>query len=362
MLEFGRSHDLCEIEKIKNDSHPIYIYGNGIFAGYVRNKLEQNDICVAGNIVDDEYWTPGSSIRKVTDMVEAGADYSVVIGIENLCNCLSSIKKIFINCCEIYSLMGVYDTLVEPITIEDYENNKYDYDGVFDKLEDEESRGVYRDYLLSKIEEDNKYIVRHFESDSYFLEKPFWKYDDNETFLDAGAYDGDTIIDFIKNVGKQYKKIFAIEPDGKTITRLKHNTSGFENIVYYENVLGDQNKKIGFSADGNLTSRIDDSADTLIEMRTIDSIVGEERVSVIKMDIEGAETIALTGASETIRRDHPLLFICIYHKKGDAYQVMNIIDSYYSGYHYFMRTHHPVGPLDVVLYAIPDERLVYGDE
>jgi FkbM family methyltransferase len=42
---------------------------------------------------------------------------------------------------------------------------------------------------------------------------------------------------------------------------------------------------------------------------TIDSIVRNKRVDLIKLDIEGMEIGALDGATETIRRWHPALFI-----------------------------------------------------
>jgi FkbM family methyltransferase len=44
-------------------------------------------------------------------------------------------------------------------------------------------------------------------------------------------------------------------------------------------------------------------------MLTIDSIVRNKRVDLIKLDIEGMEVGALDGAAETIRRCHPALFI-----------------------------------------------------
>ena len=57
-----------------------------------------------------------------------------------------------------------------------------------------------------------------------------------------------------------------------------------------------------------------------VPLTTIDKIVNElglERVDFIKMDIEGAEVAALTGARETLRRFRPRLAIAVYHREGD---------------------------------------------
>ena len=59
----------------------------------------------------------------------------------------------------------------------------------------------------------------------------------------------------------------------------------------------------------------------------IDSLAKGGTVSMIKMDIEGAEYDALRGAAGTIKRDKPLLAICVYHKRGDTWLLWTIAGS-----------------------------------
>lgn len=68
---------------------------------------------------------------------------------------------------------------------------------------------------------------------------------------------------------------------------------------------------------------------------TIDRVVrdsGFDRCDVIKMDIEGAERVALAGAAETIRRYRPRLTIAAYHKASDPFTlsvtIKEICDDY----------------------------------
>lgn len=56
-----------------------------------------------------------------------------------------------------------------------------------------------------------------------------------------------------------------------------------------------------------------------VHVSTLDQIVEDEHlenVSVVKVDVEGAEHLVLQGGQETIRRDRPILFIEVHSVKG----------------------------------------------
>ena len=70
-------------------------------------------------------------------------------------------------------------------------------------------------------------------------------------------------------------------------------------------------------------------------MTTIDNMVRElhlSRVDVIKMDIEGAETRALAGAADTIRRMHPMLAIALEHHLNDVDELPVMARHFYPDY------------------------------
>ena len=72
-------------------------------------------------------------------------------------------------------------------------------------------------------------------------------------------------------------------------------------------------------------------------------------ISFIKMDIEGAEFDALRGGEKTIRRDKPLLAICVYHRKGDMPAIMDYLHTLVPEYQFWLR-HYGLFD-DTVLYA-----------
>lgn len=91
-----------------------------------------------------------------------------------------------------------------------------------------------------------------------------------------------------------------------------------------------------------------------MEAVTLDSYVEAEgiaRVDLIKLDIEGAELAALTGAAGVIRRDNPCLQICLYHKDPDLWEIPQYIKGLVPEYRMFVG-HHSCCLLDTVLYCV----------
>ena len=89
----------------------------------------------------------------------------------------------------------------------------------------------------------------------------------------------------------------------------------------------------------------------IINGRTIDSITEGDKVTFIKMDIEGAELKALEGASNTIKKYHPKLAICIYHKPTDIYDIGSYLLTLYPNYKFYIRQ-YTTSMWETVLYAI----------
>ena len=74
----------------------------------------------------------------------------------------------------------------------------------------------------------------------------------------------------------------------------------------------------------------------------LDNIINE-KITFIKMDIEGAEKKAITGAENLIKRYKPKLYICAYHRNEDAFALPILIKSICPDYKIYYR-HHPYIP------------------
>ena len=76
-----------------------------------------------------------------------------------------------------------------------------------------------------------------------------------------------------------------------------------------------------------------------------------EKVDFIKMDIEGAESKALKGATKTIKKYKPKLAISAYHKHDDLYRLPKQILSLRSDYKFYLDYYTIIGD-EIILYAI----------
>lgn len=76
------------------------------------------------------------------------------------------------------------------------------------------------------------------------------------------------------------------------------------------------------------------------------------------MDIEGAEKEGLQGARKIIKRDKPILTICIYHKREDFFEIPLLIKSIVEDQYTFYIRQYRYGQSETVLYAMPKSRLI----
>jgi FkbM family methyltransferase len=168
-----------------------------------------------------------------------------------------------------------------------------------------------------------------------------------KVFIDGGAYNGDTAIALLPY---KPKAIWCFEPDelnlgllNETITR-----NGLESTVFPFSVgIGEKNFRASFNHLGVMGSKIEESGDASIEVRTIDSIVGErdEKVGLLKLDIEGYELEALRGANSTIKRHRPLLIISAYHTGKDFFEIPPLLKEYVPGYTLRFFDLEPLSPM-----------------
>jgi len=174
-----------------------------------------------------------------------------------------------------------------------------------------------------------------------------------EIFVDAGCFDGGTALEFIDFAKGDFKKIYAFEPDPVSFKNCEKNLSEFIEVgkcEVYNCALNDKNETVHFLNKATPGSRIDKDG-ILIKSVALDDILKDEKVTFIKMDIEGGEYNALIGAKNIIAKNHPKLAICIYHKPEDIFELPNLILEIDSTYKFYIR-HYSATDVSSVLYAI----------
>lgn len=176
--------------------------------------------------------------------------------------------------------------------------------------------------------------------------------EENEVFIDAGSYDGGTILDFVQWAEGSYRKIIALEPlsDMCKGIEIMCRERNLHHIELYEAAAWNKEEKLFFTED--LTgSKVEEEGKITIKGMAIDDIVGQDRVTFIKMDIEGSELKALEGAKAVIQRDHPKLAISLYHKPEDIVELPAYILELVPEYRFYIR-HYCSDVCETVLYAV----------
>jgi FkbM family methyltransferase len=135
--------------------------------------------------------------------------------------------------------------------------------------------------------------------------------------LDLGANQGIYCCAFGAAVGPS-GRVIAVEPIPRQVRRLKSNieANGFSHCVVIEKAIsdGDGIASLGM-ADGDTSASIlasDKNGSIEVETTSVDEIAKKmklSRIDFIKLDVEGAELLALQGASNTLRQFHPTLSI-----------------------------------------------------
>ena len=226
--------------------------------------------------------------------------------------------------------------------------SKYAY--IYDRLNDEISRKTFSDILHFRYNKDISYM-QGYRVDSvgqYF--EDFLALQEGEVFVDAGGYDGQTSIEFIKHC-PGYHSIYIFEPSEENLRLAKKNLSGYENVYFIAKGLSDQKDTLRFDTSAGSASSISEEGLVTIEVDTLDNMV-DEKITFVKMDIEGAEGLAIEGMKKHITNDHPKLAISVYHKADDFWKIPEQILAIRDDYDLYMR-HYTEGTDETVMFFIP---------
>jgi FkbM family methyltransferase len=229
-------------------------------------------------------------------------------------------------------------------------------------LNEPRSREVYIQIIKSMLFSSNEYCSSVMEGNAFWA-IPQFSNTGNEIFVDAGAFVGDTLEQFIWNNIGAFKKIYAFEPGEKQYTAMQYRIKRLiqewciepEKIVSVKAGLGEKNSTLLYTYNDSsplcsnfITDDVNESSK--VNVYSLDSFIGDGVVSFIKSDIEGFELEMLKGAANLIKRCRPKLAISIYHKPEDLFEIPKFIHSLVPEYKMAIR-HHASTLVDTVLYC-----------
>jgi len=235
--------------------------------------------------------------------------------------------------------------------LEDLCENFNKYQSLGSNLADEASRDVLAAVIAYRMDGDPEALSAVVEWDLYGPNQLI-EYSNDEVYVDGGAFDGDSIRMFIERVGGHYSRVLGFEPDPVTFKRLKSNFLNEQRVEPINAGLHKENGTLRFDDAGTRGSILVDSGGIEVPVVDLDGILNGERVSFIKMNIEGAEIDALQGAAESIKQWSPKLAISAYHLPNHLWLIPETIAKIRPDYKLYFRQHDG-GIIETVMFALP---------
>lgn len=340
------------VERLSSGEHPIYIFG---INEYAESIIENYNV----KGVIDEYTTEthfkGVPIVNINDVPQNALVVVVVVGKSIIAEHV--VSQYQFDYIDYYALLSFEQgkALKKMHFIDgsrdDIASHFEEYQNIYERLADNESKNCLFNIVNFRYSLNIKYMrgFKFIPEEQYF--ESFIEFGENEVFIDAGGFDGETTSYFIsKSPG--FKEAHIFEPLNHQFNNIKNKFKGNSKVVVHKLGLSDKKETLFFTDAGSASS-ITENGEIEIEVCNLDGFVDLEP-SYIKMDIEGAEISAIKGAKQKIKKYHPKLAICVYHKPEDIREVFKSIINIRDDYTVYLR-HYTQGIYETVMYFIPNK-------
>lgn len=339
-------------QKLKSESRPILLYGMGNGADMIIERLnsfgiEYKDVYASDEFVRGHHFH-GKKVLKYSEAEEKYGDFISL---------MTFAVKDDATISRVYEMSKKHPlfSLTVPVagdglfTREFVKENEDKFDKAFSMLCDDKSRETYINLLNFKISGKLEYLIPSFSEKSEVYEN-ILKLENDEVIADLGAYNGDTVAEFISSAKGNIKKIYALEPDRKNFAKLVKNTESLAFVEPFNVAAYKEDTVLKFKKAAGRQSKISDDGEE-IEAIKIDSLLKEE-ITLLKMDIEGSELDAIEGAKNTIKTHKPKLYICAYHRNEDMFSIPLAINEIRDDYKFYFRQHKYIPAWESNFYAL----------
>lgn len=350
--KFGmNAQDMLENKK-------LIIFGNGRYGqeiaedldslGYIPYRMAEG---LTNRIGKKTKW---GEVISIEDILELKSEIVVIISIHLGAKIAESLKEH--NVPYIYYDTGGYVGYIqEPCIMK----HRAEMQLAYNKLEDDFSKKVLRQVLIARMFPSTSshicgnMFVREIVTASQYFDQEYFSYANDEVFIDCGAYDGDTTMEFFKlayMLGLNNAEAIVLEPDKNNyeLTLKRLNEGKFTHIKVLNAGVGNRKGKKAFNCYGTNEAYMQDPQ--VWEIDDLLKLIKSEHL-FIKMDIEGFEKEALLGAEKTLKTLKPKLAIACYHFGKDLYELLLFIHKMNPDYRFFLRHHQDTTVFETILYC-----------
>ena len=373
------------IKALSDGGRPILLYGMGNGADKILAVCDSYGIPVADFFASDGFVRGHSFHGKVVlSFSQACEKY----GAENMVVLLSfassrpevleTIERVAATC-ELY-IPDVPVCGTDLFNTEFYDTHRDEIAAARALFADEESRRVYDGIIEYKLT-GRMDTLRATESSPAEAYQKILHAEGFLTVADLGAYNGDSIRD-LRQHATGLRTVVAMEPDRRNFRKLTEYATALREAEDPCTVhpIGagawSHTGTLSFHGSGNRNAGLTDAptppagsilpstADNPyfgktaeVPVTSLDAVAAEllgenVRFDYIKYDVEGAETEALMGSREVIRRDSPALLVSAYHRSTDIFRLPLLVQELNPHYKLYLRRMAGVPAWDINLYAV----------
>ena len=343
--------------RLQNEARPIFLYGTGNGADKILDVCARFDIKIEGVFASSDFVRnrtfrdmPVRSLQMIEE--DYGDDFVVLLAFGTT---LSTVAENIRRVAEKHTLyipeVPLYGK--DLFSYEYYLENLEKIERVYELFADERSKSIYEDMIAFRLSGVPRYLAN--------AEPMAESYEEllaGESYgcaLDCGAYKGDST-EMMTRVLRP-RCIIAAEPDPKTFQKLSAYAEKEENsrIIPVNCAIGEADGEMTFMSSASRGSGKEglsrSAKTTTVAKRSIDSLVRDESVDLIKLDVEGDEREAIEGAMETIERHRPSMAVSLYHRTEDIFTLTELVHSLLPDHRLYLRREACIPAWDITLFA-----------
>lgn len=367
-------------EYLKTAGKPVVLYGTGDGADKVLARLAETGVPVSGIFASDEFVRGqqfhGFTVRTYSELLALRETVIVLIAFASE---LPDVLERF------YKLASVHETYAPHVPVFSGEETvtaawikKYERElqTVYERLADAVSRETFASVLNYKLSGKLSYLQACTTNRAKDL-RTLFSFGGEETYLDLGAYNGDTVQEFLQLTRGRYKKIVALEPDPKNYKKLTDFVRQYElkNVTCLQagvwndcgslELTGNGGRQSTFweadrsgfatqnlSQTGSMKKKIKKQQVTVV---SVDTVLGNDHADYMKFDVEGVEKEALEGAAGHLAPDGngalPKLLVAAYHHDEDLFALPLLLWKLQPEYKIYLRKHPYVPAWEINIFA-----------
>lgn len=357
--------DGCLWDYLRQTKKRIVLYGMGDGAEKIKAVLDALDIPVADIMASDEFVRGhsflGYRVKKLSEIEELyGDDFIILV-------CFGTQLPEVME--RIYGIAQRHELYAPNVPVAggglfdlDYaREHRGELCEVYSMLADEQSKRVFEAVVRYKLSGRTD-LLRAVETPA--AEKfDLLEIGAQETYVDLGAYNGDTLVEFLNETSMQFTKLYAIEPDPKNYRKLLRRLYMISPSLLeaYNAGAWNEDTTVMFSLRAGRSSHAVPAVGTPginparfreVKMLRPDTVLQGAAATYIKYDVEGSELQALEGTRRTIEQFRPKLNVALYHRNEDMFALPLAVHEMNRKYALYMR-HHPYIPdWDTNLYCL----------